>query len=199
MKREYRSNFKGICANKNLLPRPGRSIKIEMSQIETIITRVPIMSLTSSQPEVPAPPPACSPEPLLWAQEALTTLIIDDQRSMRRIVRQLLANIHMPQTLEAQDGQQALDVLNDPKTPWIDLIICDLVMEGMDGIGFLNRLRHDEALRQRHIPVLILTAERDEMLLEVVRQVGAADVAHKPISSPGLRQKIEKLVGLQFS
>src|ERR1700754_3729051 len=91
---------------------------------------------------------AASPE---RPQEALTTLIIDDQRSMRRIVRQLLANIHMNRTLEAQDGQQAIDLLNDTKTPWIDLIICDLVMDGMDGLGFLNRLRHDEVLRQRHI------------------------------------------------
>ena len=132
-------------------------------------------------------------------QEALTTLIVDDQRSMRRIVKQLLANIHMHKTLEAEDGQQALDLLTDPKTPWIDLIICDLVMERMDGLGFLNRLRGDADLRQRHIPVLILTAERNELLLDVVRQVGAADIAHKPISSPALRAKIETLIGLQFS
>jgi CheY-like chemotaxis protein len=181
------------------LPRPGRFIKIEKSQIETIITRVPIMSLISSRPDFPASSPINNAELPGRAQETLTTLVIDDQRSMRRIVRQLLANIHMPLTLEAQDGQQALDLLTDPKTPWVDLIICDLVMDGMDGLEFLNRLRHDEALRRRHIPVLILTAERDEMLIEVVRQVGAADVAHKPISSPSLRQKLEKLIGLQFS
>ncbi|QEX23398.1 hypothetical protein FRZ61_33360 [Hypericibacter adhaerens] len=131
--------------------------------------------------------------------EALTTLIVDDQRSMRRIIRQLLGYINIRQTLEAQDGQQALDLLKSPDTPWIDFIICDLVMEGMDGLEFLNRLRHDEVLRQRHIPVLILTAEHNPLLLDVVRQVGAADIAHKPISSPALRQKIEKLIGLKLS
>jgi two-component system chemotaxis response regulator CheY len=159
---------------------------------------VSIMSLTAIQTSRP-PAPASDAAPAARTQEALTTLIIDDQRSMRRIVRQLLASLHMHQTLEAADGQQALDLLLDPKMPWIDLIICDLVMEGMDGIGFLNRLRGEAALRQRHIPVLILTAERNELLLEVVRQVGAADIAHKPISSPALREKIEKLIGLQFS
>ncbi|MGH6880606.1 MAG: response regulator [Hypericibacter sp.] len=143
--------------------------------------------------------PASDAAPAGRTQEALTTLIIDDQRSMRRIVRQLLANIHIRQTIEAGDGQQALDLLMDPKTPWIDFIICDLVMEGMDGLGFLNRLRGDANLRQRHIPVLILTAEHNPLLLDVVRQVGAADIAHKPISSPALREKIEKLIGLQFS
>jgi two-component system chemotaxis response regulator CheY len=133
------------------------------------------------------------------AQGALNILVIDDQRTMRRIIRQLLSTIHVRHIHEAADGQQALDLLNDPKTPWIDLIICDLVMEGMDGLGFLNKLRGDAALRQRHIPVLILTAEHNELLLNVVRQVGAADIAHKPISSPDLRERIERLVGVQFS
>src|SRR5882757_2752601 len=136
---------------------------------------------SSDRPAVPAAKASSSQAPAERQQEALNILIIDDQRTMRRIIRQLLITIHVRNIHEAADGQQALDLLVDPKTPWIDLIICDLVMEGMDGIGFLNRLRGDTDLRQRHIPVLILTAERDELLLEVVRQVGAADVAHKPI------------------
>jgi two-component system chemotaxis response regulator CheY len=132
------------------------------------------------------------------AQEALTVLVIDDQLVMRRIVRQLLAAIHINQVLEASDGQQALDLLQDPRSPWIDLVICDLIMEGMDGLGFCNKLRADQALRQRHIPVLILTAERSELLLDVVRQVGAADIANKPISARDLRERIERLVGIRF-
>jgi two-component system, chemotaxis family, chemotaxis protein CheY len=157
------------------------------------------MSTTLTQPPAHPPIPAAKAAPIERAQEALNVLVIDDQRTMRRIIRQLLSTIHVRNIHEAADGQQALDLLTDPKTPWIDLIICDLMMEGMDGIGFLNRLRGDADLRQRHIPVLILTAERNELLLEVVRQVGAADVAHKPISSPSLREKIERLVGLQFA
>jgi len=145
--------------------------------------------------------PSAAPKgaPVERAQEALNILVIDDQRTMRRIIRQLLATIHVRHVLEAADGQQALDLMADSKTPWIDLIICDLVMEGMDGLGFCNKLRNDTALRQRHIPVLILTAEHNELLLNVVRQVGAADIAHKPISSPDLRTRIERLVGIQFS
>jgi len=146
-------------------------------------------------------PPVSAPKeaPIERAQEALNLLVIDDQRTMRRIIRQLLATIHVRNIHEAADGQQALDLLIDPKTPWIDLIICDLVMEGMDGLGFCNKLRSDAVLCERHIPVLILTAEHNELLLNVVRQVGAADIAHKPISSPGLREKIERLVGIQFN
>lgn len=149
----------------------------------------------------PDHPPVSAPKgaPIERAQEALNLLVIDDQRTMRRIIRQLLATIHVRHIHEAADGQQALDLLADPKTPWIDLIICDLVMEGMDGLGFCNKLRSDAVLRERHIPVLILTAEHNPLLLDVVRQVGAADIAHKPISSPGLREKIERLVGVRFN
>ena len=134
-----------------------------------------------------------------YVQAALNILVIDDQRAMRRIVRQLLSDIHVHHVLEAEDGRAGLEVLTAPDAPWIDMVICDLMMEGMDGLGFCNALRADAMLRERHIPVLILTAEHNEMMLNVVRQVGAADIAHKPISALQLKQRMERLVGLRFS
>jgi two-component system chemotaxis response regulator CheY len=134
-----------------------------------------------------------------YPQAALNVLVIDDQRTVRKIVRQILADIHVRQVHEAEDGQAGLDILTAPDAPWIDMVICDLMMEGMDGLGFCNRLRSDPALRERHIPVLILTAEHSEMMLNVVRQVGAADIAHKPISAMQLRQRMERLVGIRFA
>jgi two-component system chemotaxis response regulator CheY len=114
---------------------------------------------------------------------------------MRRIVRSLLAAIGITHVLEAVNGQEALDLLVGAEGAAIDLIICDLNMPQMDGLAFCNQLRRTEQLRARHLPVLILTAERDEMLLEVVRQVGAAGVAHKPISAPELRNHMQHLLG----
>jgi two-component system chemotaxis response regulator CheY len=134
-----------------------------------------------------------------YAQAALNVLVIDDQRAMRRIVRQLLSEIHVHHVLEAEDGRAGLGVLTAPDAPWIDMVICDLMMEGMDGLGFCNALRADAVLRERHIPVLILTAEHNELMLNVVRQVGAADIAHKPISAFQLKERMERLVGIRFA
>ena len=141
----------------------------------------------------PAPPPPEMPSPL----GDLDVLIVDDQTTMRKIVRSLLATSGIRRVREAANGHEALAALNDAEGQEIDLIIVDLHMPGMDGLTFCNHLRMSEALRARRIPVLVLTADRDHMVLDVVRQVGAADVIHKPISAPDLRAHIEQITGIK--
>lgn len=126
----------------------------------------------------------------------LQVMVIDDQKSMRSILRRMLHSLGIEGVHEAGDGKEALDMLLRPNAPAVDFIICDLNMRGMDGLTFCNSIRRSHALRDRHLPILILTAEQDEFLLDVVRQVGAANVAHKPISVADLRRYIEQLVGI---
>ena len=129
----------------------------------------------------------------------LRVMVVDDQRTMRKIVRQLLAAISIREVIEAANGKEALALLDQPNAPQVDLIICDLNMPEMDGLGLCNAIRHSEILRRKHIPFLLLTAERDEFVLDVVRQVGAADVANKPISAPDLQRHIEGLIGVKLN
>jgi CheY-like chemotaxis protein len=98
--------------------------------------------------------------------------------------------------IEANNGQQALELLTTADDPGIDVILCDLFMGVMDGMTFCQNVRLNTALRKKHIPILILTAERDPFLLSVLREVGVSDIAHKPISASELQPRIEKLIGL---
>lgn len=132
------------------------------------------------------------------AASVLTVLLIDDQRTMRKIARQLLAPAGISDIIEAENGQEALDTLTHPRAPDIDLIICDLTMEKMDGLEFCNAVRRHDALKKKQIPIILLTAETDEFILDIARQVGAADVANKPISGPELLSRIERLVGIKL-
>ena len=127
----------------------------------------------------------------------LKVLVVDDQLTMRRILRRLLRDIAIDNVVEAEDGQQALDLLGRAEGQDIDLIISDLNMPGMDGLKFCDHVRRSETLRARHTPIMILTAEPDGLLLDVVRQVGAAIIVHKPISAPELRGYVEQLVGIK--
>ena len=131
--------------------------------------------------------------------DELTFLVIDDQRSMRRILCRMLDEMGVHHALEAENGDVALELLTKPNAPNVDFIVCDLFMDGMDGLEFCNRLRRDDGLKERHIPILLLTAETDEFVLDIARQVGAADVAHKPISVDDLRVKIQNLLGATLS
>jgi two-component system chemotaxis response regulator CheY len=134
----------------------------------------------------------------IGADVGLKVMIVDDQAAMRRIVRQLLASNGIRDVLEASDGAQALEQLQKPEHETVDLVICDLMMPGMDGLTFCNQMRRDIRLKSRHVPILLLTAVTDELVLQVARQVGALDIANKPIAASELGRRIEHLVGIKL-
>lgn len=125
----------------------------------------------------------------------LRGLIIDDQRTMRRIVRQLLKQIGLTQLDEAKNGRDALDILNDPQAKTPDFVICDLHMDKMDGLEFCNRLRLSKKENLRQIPVIILTGDQDSFIREVSQQVGATIVLSKPVTAEQLHDSISDVIG----
>ena len=122
----------------------------------------------------------------------ISVLIIDDQRAMRSIVRQLLSQIGIHDVQESRNGERALDRLNDPSDEDPDIIICDLHMDEMDGLEFCNLVRRD---KEHVIPIIILTGDSDKLLHEVSKQVGAVAVLTKPVSAPELQEHIQAAIG----
>ncbi len=122
----------------------------------------------------------------------ISVLVIDDQRAMRSIVRQLLSQIGIHDVEEARNGEKALEILNQPNEEDPDIIICDLHMDKMDGLEFCNLVRRD---KEHDIPIIILTGDSDKFLHEVSKQVGAVAVVMKPISAPELLEHIQTALG----
>ena len=143
---------------------------------------------------------ANAPETLtaLSSGSALKVLVIDDHRTMRKIIARCLRAIGITDISDAANGAVALEWLaganNDP-----DVIICDLHMDEMDGLEFCNRVRRGKGLRDNNIPILLLTGESDSMLLEVAQQVGVSNVLQKPISPPDLGAAIGAVVGFDIA
>ena len=119
-------------------------------------------------------------------------LVIDGQRGMRLILRQLLAQIGIEDVIEAADGEEAIEVLDRPDSQKPDVIICDLRLDKLDGMELCNMFRRD---KNRVTPVIILTGDSDEFLHEVARQVGAVEVLTKPVSAPELQEHIQTAIG----
>jgi len=132
---------------------------------------------------------------------ALTVLIIEDQKGARNLLRKMLHDLGIDDVLETEDGDVALKLLRgdglvgDKAPPSPDLIISDLYMDRLDGGELCNTLRRDRDEPGHGIPMLIVTGERDRMVHNVLRQMGAVDVMVKPVSPAVLREKICKAVG----
>jgi class 3 adenylate cyclase len=111
-------------------------------------------------------------------------LVVDDHKDNREILyHHLILEGHSVKT--AANGQEALELV--AKEPF-DLILLDIMMPVMNGYDFLERLKANE--KQRHIPVVVISA-RDDMS-SVVRciELGAEDYLTKPFNTVLLRARI---------
>jgi CheY-like chemotaxis protein len=111
-------------------------------------------------------------------QPASKVLLVDDEDSLRKVMRDLLERDGYAVT-EARDGVQALDQV-DRVGP--DIIVLDLNLPGLDGYGVLSHLRSRPATAG--IPVIVLTAKGDEDNEVRVFELGADDFLSPSRSAP---------------
>jgi DNA-binding NtrC family response regulator len=115
-----------------------------------------------------------------------TILIVDDDPVQRRILENSVNKMgHRAVTCE--DGEQALQLLKDGARSNIDLVILDLVMPGLDGMGVLNRMRQEECNQA----VIVQTSQGGiDTVVSAVR-AGAVDFCVKPVSMERLKVSIQ--------
>jgi len=135
--------------------------------------------------EEPAPPRASGAHGL----PARKVLLVDDEDSLRKVIRELLERDGYV-VAEARDGAQALDQI-DRVGP--DIIVLDLNMPGLDGYGVLSHLRSRPATAD--IPVIVLTAKGDEDNEVRVFELGADDFLTKPFRARALSARLEAVLG----
>ncbi len=122
-------------------------------------------------------------------QPASKVLLVDDEDSLRKVMRDLLERDGYVVT-EARDGVQALDQV-DRVGP--DIIVLDLNLPGLDGYGVLSHLRSRPATAS--IPVIVLTAKGDEDNEVRVFELGADDFLTKPFRARALSARLEAVLG----
>jgi len=121
--------------------------------------------------------------------QARKVLLVDDEDSLRKVMKDLLEREGYLVT-EARDGVQALDQV-DRVGP--DIIVLDLNLPGLDGYGVLSHLRSRPATSG--IPVIVLTAKGDEDNEVRVFELGADDFLTKPFRARALSARLEAVLG----
>lgn len=120
----------------------------------------------------------------------MKALVIDDSRTMRRIVSSVLKDLGY-ETVEAGDGQEALDVL--AAQDGFDLACIDWNMPVMDGLTFVTKVRENRAWRS--VTLMMVTTESEHGQIVRALAAGAHEYLIKPFTPDAIRDKLE-LLGL---
>ena len=117
-------------------------------------------------------------------------LVIDDYKTMIRIIRNLLKQLGFNNVDDAADGAEALQKLRGKK---YDLVISDWNMEPMTGYQLLQEVRADETLKAT--PFIMITAESKTDNVIAAKKAGVNNYIVKPFNAATLKTKMAAVLG----
>lgn len=122
--------------------------------------------------------------------EKQTLLLVEDEKDVRAYVKESLEDFYS--ILEAENGRQALDIIQEEEP---DLIISDIMMPEMDGLELTRNLKGN--LKTCHIPIILLTAKASQEQKFEGLDEGADSYIPKPFNSKHLQIRVKKLLELR--
>jgi CheY-like chemotaxis protein len=120
--------------------------------------------------------------------DAATILVIEDDPIQRLAVVGILQRVGH-RVLWAIDGEQGLEMARQSRP---DLIVCDVVMPGMNGYQLVTALRQEAGLSE--VPVIMLTTMTERAQVRVGMTSGADDYLAKPLNAAELREAVAALL-----
>ncbi len=124
------------------------------------------------------------------AASSMKVLVVDDQASLRALVRNSLQQLGVVDVTEAGDGEEALrSLVARPVT----MVITDYNMPKLDGLGLLRAIRGHPPIKST--AVIMLTGRADRELVQRAVQFGVNNYLVKPFTVAQLKGKIEAVVG----
>jgi len=117
---------------------------------------------------------------------SMPILVVDDYKTMIRIIRNLLKQLGFEDVDEASDGTEALSKLKERS---YGLVISDWNMEPMTGYELLQRVRADDDLNG--VPFIMVTAEAKSENVIAAKKAGVNNYIVKPFNAQTLKGKIE--------
>ena len=123
--------------------------------------------------------------------EEMNVLIIDDDRHMRMLIRNVLFALGVKGIVDAGDGQMAMSEMEAFRP---DLILCDLKMEPMGGMEFVHQFRSDADNPNRLVPIIMITAYAELETVANARDSGVNEFMAKPLSAAALEKRIRRVL-----
>ena len=122
--------------------------------------------------------------------KSMPILIIDDYKTMLKIVRGLLNQLGFTNIDEATDGTMAWEMMQEKE---YKLLLCDWNMEPMDGLELLKTIRASEKFKT--MPFIMVTAETKAENILIAKKHGVNNYVIKPFNLATLKQKMQAVIG----
>src|ERR1017187_4614302 len=112
---------------------------------------------------------------------ALNILVVDDSTAIRKILIRALRQtaLAIGEIFEARDGLEALEIVRNHS---LNLVLSDINMPNLDGLGLLAELKGSE--QWRDLPVVMITTEGSEEKVGQAIRLGSAAYIRKPFTAP---------------
>ncbi|MBI5163588.1 MAG: response regulator [Magnetospirillum sp.] len=120
----------------------------------------------------------------------MNVLIVDDYKTMLRIIRNLLKQLGFNNVDEATDGSMALQML---RVGNYGLVISDWNMEPMTGLQLLREVRADAKMKS--VPFIMVTAESKSENVVAAKEAGVSNYIVKPFNAETLKSKMASVLG----
>jgi two-component system chemotaxis response regulator CheY len=117
-----------------------------------------------------------------------TILAVDDSATIRQMVSFTLKSAGY-EVIEARDGQDALSKLTQP----VAMVVTDLNMPVLDGIGLIKGVRNHASAR--YVPIVVLTTESEAAKKQQAKSAGATAWIVKPFRPEQLLSVVSKVLG----
>lgn len=124
------------------------------------------------------------------AAAAIKVMVVDDQASMRAMIRRALQDFGFKDIRDKGDAAEALSAVRSDR---VHLIISDFNMPDMDGLQFLGEVRKDPVIGKTVF--IMLTGSSDRELVQQAAALGVNNYLVKPFAPTSLKEKIERVFG----
>lgn len=121
----------------------------------------------------------------------MNILIVDDYKTMLRIIKNLLKQLDFNNVDEATDGEEALEKLEQQT---YGLVISDWNMEPMTGLELLKAVRGGDTAN-KNVPFIMVTAESKTENVIAAKEAGVNNYIVKPFNAQTLKMKMVSVLG----
>ena len=121
----------------------------------------------------------------------IVVLLVDDNRHMRALIRDLLRVMGVDRVIEATDGMTGFQQLRASEP---DIVITDWMMQPIDGLQFVRMVRNERRSPAPFIPIIMVTGFSDKQRVEEARDAGVSEFLAKPVTIEALNARIETII-----